>query len=171
MAIHHILKYPDKRLRTIASPVTSFDDALKRLIDDMFETMYDDDGAGLAATQINIHQRVLVIDLSRNRSRPMTFINPEIVESSGTLCGEEGCLSLPGVYAPVKRAASVRVTYQDITGQSHEFTSGESDRLTVAIQHELDHLNGILYVDRLSPLRQKMLIKRYNKVNEHDNQL
>ena len=171
MTIRHILKYPDERLRTIATPIAVFDDALKTLVDDMFETMYDDDGAGLAATQINVHQRVIVIDLSRDRSAPSVFINPVIVESNGTSCHEEGCLSVPGVFAPVKRATWVRVTYQDINGQSHEFSSGEGDRLTVAIQHELDHLNGILYIDHLSPLRQKMLIKRYNKVNEHDNQL
>lgn len=163
MTIREVLHHPDPRLRTVAEPVTEFDDSLKVLVDDMFETMYAEKGAGLAATQINVHKRVVVVDMSTDRSEQRVWINPEVIEKTGVARSEEGCLSVPGVWAEVERAKEVTFRYQDLTGASHTLTVGEGDRLTVAIQHEGDHLDGKLYIDLLSPLKRNRLVKKMKK--------
>ncbi|MBI5450418.1 MAG: peptide deformylase [Gammaproteobacteria bacterium] len=166
MAILHILHYPDERLRRKAVPVTSFGPPLQRLISDMLETMYDAPGVGLAAPQVDVDQRLLVIDISEDRSRPLCLINPEILECSDSEQMEEGCLSVPGVYEKVERAAWVRVRAQDRDGTSFEL---EADGLlAVCIQHEIDHLEGKLFVDYLSSLKRKRLDKRLDKMRRHN---
>lgn len=162
MTIHTILHYPDPRLRNKASPVTEINDEIRTLVADMFETMYDDNGAGLAATQINIPKRIIVLDVSEDRSQPLCFINPEIISQEGSQQLEEGCLSVPNVYAPVKRAATVTVKALDKTGKPFELSA--EGYLAIGIQHEIDHLEGKLYIDYLSPLRRKMLEKKLAKM-------
>ena len=166
MALLHVLKYPDKRLRKIAQPVTEFDGKLKKIVDDMFETMYDDDGAGLAATQVNIHQRIVVMDKFDAGQQPMVLINHEIVHQEGKQKSTEGCLSVPGIWVDVERAAKVVVKAYDVAGKQFEFEATE--RLAVCVQHELDHLNGKLLLDRLSPLKRKMAIKKLEKMKRRD---
>ena len=161
MAIRTILEFPDQRLRTRARPVTAFDAELGRLVDDMFETMYAAPGIGLAASQVDVHQRVLVIDISDNRDQPRVFINPEILSREGEAETEEGCLSVPGIFDGVKRAARVRVRWQDRTGKFFEDTF--EDMMAVCIQHEMDHLEGKLFVDYLSPLKREMVRKKLAK--------
>lgn len=156
-----ILKYPDERLRTVAQPVEQVDDALRATIDDMFETMYDSQGVGLAATQVNVHKRLFVADCSEDQNEPLVFINPEIIEKDGEFTNEEGCLSFPGVYAKVERAGSVTVKALDRNGQ--EFTLNADGLLAICIQHELDHLNGKLFVDYLSPLKRDRIRKKLEK--------
>jgi peptide deformylase len=148
-----ILHFPDPRLHTVATPVTVFDAALARLSADMAHTMYEAPGVGLAATQINVHQRLLVVDVSENRSGLMTLVNPQIVWASADLKPwDEGCLSVPGVYEEVKRPDRIRVQAQDVTGKAFEV---EADGLlSVCIQHEIDHLNGKVFVQYLSQLKQ-----------------
>jgi peptide deformylase len=162
MAILNILEFPDPRLRNRAAPVTVFDDALSQLIDDMFETMYDAPGIGLAATQVDVHKRVIVIDVSESRDEPLVFINPE-VEVIDKQLGEydEGCLSVPGFYETVQRPQHVRVSAQDRTGES--FTMEPEGLLAVCIQHEIDHLDGKLFVDYLSPLKRTRIRKKLEK--------
>ncbi|HEX5755864.1 MAG TPA: peptide deformylase [Arenimonas sp.] len=161
MAKLTILEFPDPRLRTVAKPVEQVDDTLRQLIDDMFETMYAAPGIGLAATQVDVHQRLLVLDVSEDRSRPLVFINPEIIEQAGSQTCQEGCLSVPGIYADVKRAERVRVRALDRDGSSFEI---EADGLlAVCIQHELDHLAGKVFVDYLSPLKREMVRKKLAK--------
>ena len=161
MAKLPILEFPDKRLRTVARPVEAFDADLSRLIDDMFETMYDAPGIGLAATQVDVHRRLLVLDVSEDRSRPMVFINPEILSAEGHQVYQEGCLSVPGIYADVTRAASIRVRAQDRTGETFEL---EADGLlAVCVQHEMDHLAGKVFVDYLSPLKREQVRKKLAK--------
>ena len=161
MAKLEILEFPDPRLRTVAKPVESFDDALRQLVDDMFETMYGAEGIGLAATQVNVHRRLLVMDVSENRESPKVFINPEIIDSEGEETCEEGCLSVPGIYAEVSRAEKVRVRAQDGDG---EFFEDELDGMhAVCLQHEMDHLEGKLFVDYLSPLKRRMVRKKLEK--------
>lgn len=156
-----ILEFPDPRLRTVASPVTAFDEALGQLIDDMFETMYEAPGIGLAATQVNVHKQLLVLDVSDNQDQPKVYINPEIVHAEGHQTYEEGCLSVPGIYAEVKRAEEIRVKAQDKNGDTFE---EEIHGLhAVCLQHEMDHLLGKLFVDYLSPLKQKMVRKKLEK--------
>jgi peptide deformylase len=161
MAIRTILEFPDQRLRTRAQPVTQFDAELGQLIDDMFETMYAAPGIGLAATQLDVHERLLVIDVSEARNEPLVFINPEILSREGVAETEEGCLSVPGIFDEVKRAAKVRVRSQDRTG-----AVGERDFegvLAVCIQHEMDHLEGKLFVDYLSDLKRQRIRKKLEK--------
>ena len=161
MAKLEILEFPDPRLRTVAKPVESFDDALRQLVDDMFETMYGAEGIGLAATQVNVHRRLLVMDISENRESPKVFINPEIIDSEGEETCEEGCLSVPGIYAEVSGAEKVRVRAQDGDG---EFFEDELDGMhAVCLQHEMDHLEGKLFVDYLSPLKRRMVQKKLEK--------
>ena len=161
MAKLSILEFPDKRLRTVARPVDPFDAELSRLVDDMFETMYDAPGIGLAATQVDVHRRLLVLDVSEDRSRPMVFINPEILSAEGHQVYQEGCLSVPGIYADVTRAASIRVRAQDRTGETFEL---EADGLlAVCVQHEMDHLAGTVFVDYLSPLKREQVRKKLAK--------
>ena len=159
--ISDILKYPDKRLRTLAKPVETVNTEIKQQIKDMFETMYDAPGIGLAATQVNFHQRIIVIDVSDECNQPLCLINPEIIEKNGEIEWEEGCLSVPNYYESVKRANEIKVSALNQLGQSVEIDANEM--LAVCIQHEMDHLNGILFVDHLSKLKQKRLKKKAEK--------
>ncbi|WP_333680127.1 peptide deformylase [Dyella sp.] len=161
MSVLTILEFPDPRLRTKAAPVTEFDAALKQFVDDMFETMYDADGVGLAATQVNVHKRVLVADMSEQRNQPLALINPEILEKDGTQVYQEGCLSFPGIFADVTRALKVKVRAQDVEGKTFELEV--AGPLAVCIQHEMDHLAGKVFVDYLSPLKRSILLKRLEK--------
>jgi peptide deformylase len=161
MAILTILEFPDPRLRTRARPVERVDDALRALIADMFETMYAAPGVGLAATQVNVHQRFMVIDVSEEANQPLVFINPEIVAREGTQVHQEGCLSVPGIYADVERAEKVRVQALDRDGKPFEI---EADGLlAVCIQHEMDHLEGKVFVDYLSPFKREQVRRRLEK--------
>ncbi|MCX7043799.1 MAG: peptide deformylase [Gammaproteobacteria bacterium] len=161
MAKLPIIEFPDPRLRTIAKPVAKVDGTIRKLIDDMFETMYDAPGIGLAATQVDVHQRLLVLDVSEDKSNPMVFINPEILASEGSQVYQEGCLSVPGIYADVKRADSVTVRALDRHGDSLELTA--DGLLAVCIQHEMDHLAGKVFVDYLSPLKREQVRKKLAK--------
>jgi len=161
MANLNILEFPDPRLKTVAKAVENFDMELKKLVEDMTETMYLANGIGLAATQVNVHKRLLVLDISENQDQPRVYINPEILEQSGEESCEEGCLSVPGVYATIKRAENVTVKAQDIDGN---FFEEQLESLhAVCIQHEMDHLIGRLFVDYLSPLRRNMVRKKLEK--------
>ena len=165
MALRTILEFPDQRLRTRAQPVTQFDAELGKLIDDMFETMYAAPGIGLAATQVDVHKRVLVIDVSEGRNEPLVFINPEILQREGVAETEEGCLSVPGIFDEVKRAAKVRVRSQDRTGAVVE--RDFEGVLAVCVQHEMDHLEGKLFVDYLSDLKRQRIRKKLEKERKH----
>ena len=156
-----ILKYPDKRLRTIAKPVMSVDETIRQQVKDMFETMYDAPGIGLAATQVNFHQRIIVIDISDQCNEPICLINPEVIEKSGEIQWEEGCLSVPDYYENVIRANDIKVQALNQHGKTFELEA--SEMLSVCIQHEIDHLDGILFVDHLSKLKQKRLKKKTEK--------
>ena len=156
-----ILKYPDKRLRTIAKPVMSVDETIRQQVKDMFETMYDAPGIGLAATQVNFHQRIIVIDISDQCNEPICLINPEVIEKSGEIQWEEGCLSVPDYYENVIRANDIKVQALNQKGETFELEA--SEMLSVCIQHEIDHLDGILFVDHLSKLKQKRLKTKTEK--------
>lgn len=162
MALLTILQFPDPRLRTIAKSVTQVDDRIRQLTDNMLETMYDASGVGLAATQINVHEQIIVIDTSEDQDTPMVFINP-VVEVLDNISHdhEEGCLSVPGFHEVVTRPEHVRVTALDRNGES--FTIEPTDLLTVCIQHEIDHLNGKLFVDYLSNLKRKRIRSKIEK--------
>ncbi len=165
MAKLTILEFPDPRLRTKAVPVEAVDDALRQTIDDMFETMYAAPGIGLAATQVDIHRRFLVADVSQDQSAPHVFINPVIVEKDGVTVTEEGCLSVPGFYEEVERAEHIRLKYLDRDGGEVE---GEFEGLlAVCIQHEIDHLDGKLFVDYLSEAKRQRIRKRLEKERRH----
>jgi len=151
MALLPILRYPDSRLHLVAKPVEEVDDTLRQLIDDMAETMYQAPGIGLAATQVDVHKRVVVIDVSEERSSLLVLVNPEIIERNGEQTGEEGCLSVPGVYETVTRAERVRVKALDRDGKPFELEA--EGLLSVCIQHEIDHLNGRVFVEYLSKLK------------------
>ena len=161
MSTLEILEFPDPRLRTQAKDVETFDDSLSELIDDMFETMYAAQGIGLAATQVNVHERLLVLDVSETRDDPHDYINPEILESEGDETCEEGCLSVPGIYAEVSRAEKVKIRAQDRKGEY--FEKSLDGMHAVCIQHEMDHLKGKLFVDYLSPLKRRMVKKKLEK--------
>jgi peptide deformylase len=156
-----ILKYPDKRLRMVAKEVDIVSTEIKQQVKDMFVTMYDAPGIGLAATQVNFHQRIIVIDISDECNQPLCLINPEIIEKNGEIEWEEGCLSVPNYYESVKRANEIKVSALNQLGQLCEIDA--SEMLSVCIQHEMDHLNGILFVDHLSKLKQKRLKKKAEK--------
>lgn len=163
--ILEILEYPDPRLRTIAKPVQTFDDTLQQLIDDMFETMYDAPGIGLAATQVNVHKQLLVMDLSDDHSEPRVFINPELEILEGEPQEmQEGCLSVPGFYENVTRIDRVKIKALDRHGNPFEEIAG--DLLAVCIQHEMDHLNGKLFVDYLSSLKRNRIRKKLEKLHK-----
>jgi len=162
MALLPILRFPDERLRTVAKPVTVFDDALRKLVADMAETMYEAPGIGLAATQVNVHRRVVVIDISEDQKGLQAFVNPVIESLSGMQTYEEGCLSVPGVYDKVDRPSDVRVRYQDLDGKEHVLETGEL--LAICIQHEIDHLNGKVFVDHLSQLKQTRIKNKLAKL-------
>lgn len=161
MARLAILEYPDPRLRTRAVPVTSFGAELERRISDMFETMYEAPGIGLAATQVDWHERVIVIDVSEDRSQPEVFINPQLLSREGRTKGEEGCLSVPGIFDDVERAERVTVQYQDARGDTHQ--RDLEGMLAVCLQHEMDHLEGRLFVDYLSELKRQRIRKKLEK--------
>jgi peptide deformylase len=157
-----VLRFPDERLRTKAKPVTEITDETRAIVKDMLETMYDEKGVGLAATQVNIHQRIVVIDVSENNDTPYVLINPEItVKSDDTVINEEGCLSVPGCYAKVDRHTTCTVKALDENG--NEFTLDGEELLSICIQHELDHLNGVLFVDYLSPLKRQRIKTKLEK--------
>lgn len=161
MAILQILEYPDPRLRTRAAPVESVDDGIRELVDNMLETMYLAPGIGLAATQVNVHQRILVADVSETHDDPRCFINPEIIEEEGVESTEEGCLSVPGVYERVQRAEKIRVRALDRDGES--FEAELEGLLAVCVQHEIDHLDGKLFVDYLSDLKRQRIRRKLEK--------
>lgn len=161
MAILNVLSFPDERLRTVAKPVESVNDEIKQLVSDMFETMRDENGIGLAATQVDRHVRVVVMDVSENQDTPRVFINPEITAKEGSTVSEEGCLSVPGNYAKVDRAEKVTVTALD--GEGNPFELEAEGLLAICIQHELDHLKGKLFIDYLSPLKRQRIRKKLEK--------
>jgi peptide deformylase len=165
MAMLEILHFPDPRLRNEARPVAAVDDSIRTLADDMLETMYAAPGIGLAATQVNVNKRVVVIDLSQDQDQPLVLINPEIIEKHGVEEMEEGCLSVPGIYEKVERADRVRVRALDRDGRSTELDA--DGLLAVCIQHEIDHLDGKLFVDYLSQLKRQRIRKKLEKQRRH----
>lgn len=166
MALLTILRFPDKRLRTKAVPVVEVTDGIRELLDDMLETMYDAPGIGLAATQVNVHQQIVVIDVSEEKDQPHVFINPVITEADGEEVCEEGCLSVPEFFAEVQRAEKITVEALDRDGNKFELET--NGLLAVCIQHELDHLKGKLFVDYLSPLKQQRLRKKFEKLAKQE---
>ncbi|MFC1237429.1 peptide deformylase [Vibrio sp. DW001] len=169
MSVLEVLTFPDDRLRTVAKPVKVVTPQIQKFVDDMIETMYEEEGIGLAATQVDFHQRIVVIDISDSRDQPMVLINPEITDKRGDDGIEEGCLSVPGARALVPRASEVSVEALDRNGEKFSFEA--YDLLAICVQHELDHLEGKLFVDYLSPLKRKRIkdklekIKRFNEKN------
>jgi peptide deformylase len=166
MARLPIIEFPDPRLRTVARPVKEVDTRIRQLIDDMFETMYAAPGIGLAATQVDVHERLLVLDVSEEKTHPLVFINPEILDSEGSQVYQEGCLSVPGIYADVKRAEKIRVRALDRDGQPFEIDA--EGLLAVCVQHEMDHLAGKVFVDYLSPLKRELVRKKLAKQRRED---
>ncbi len=170
MAVLEVLTFPDDRLRTVAKPVEAVTPEIQKIVDDMIDTMYEEEGIGLAATQVNVHQRIVVIDISDTRNEPIVLINPEILEKRGEDGIEEGCLSVPGSRAFVSRAAEV--TVKALNRDGIEYTFEADDLLAICVQHELDHLLGKLFVDYLSPLKRKRIkdklekAKRFNEKNK-----
>ena len=161
MALLPILRFPDPRLRKVAAPVTNIDDSIRRLAADMAETMYEAPGIGLAATQVDVHQRLIVIDVSETKNELLVLINPEIVADEGEQVGEEGCLSVPGIFDKVERAERVTVRYLDLEGRAQ--TLEADGLLAVCIQHEMDHLLGKVFVDHLSQLKQTRIKSKLAK--------
>ncbi|WP_105253356.1 peptide deformylase [Pseudoalteromonas sp. T1lg75] len=161
MALLEVLRFPDERLRTIAAPVEQVDDGIRSITENMLATMYDENGIGLAATQVDIHQRIVVIDVSEERNEPLILINPEITHKDGSTVSEEGCLSVPHSYAKVDRAETV--TVKALNAQGEEFTLDADGLLAICIQHELDHLVGKLFIDYLSPLKRQRIRKKLEK--------
>jgi len=160
-----ILEFPDPRLRKKAAPVEVVDDALRALIDDMFETMYDAPGIGLAATQVDVHRRLLVADISDDQTEPFALINPKILEKDGVIVTDEGCLSVPGFYEAVERAEHIRVKYLNRDGEEVDMEA--EGMLAVCIQHEVDHLDGKLFVDYLSEAKRQRIRKRLERDRRH----
>ncbi len=164
MSLLTILEFPDERLRKKAAAVTAVDNNIRKLLDDMLETMYLSRGIGLAATQVNVHQRIIVIDVSEDKTAPLFLINPEIIEKDGAEESEEGCLSVPGFFEKVKRAEHIRVKALGRDGRPFEFDA--RDLLAVCVQHEMDHLEGKLFVDYLSPLKRQRIKKKLEKIHK-----
>jgi peptide deformylase len=164
MALLNILEFPDPQLRTVAKPVEQVSDDIRQLVDDMLETMYAAPGVGLAATQVNVHKRVVVIDVSDEQDDPLVFINPEVIPVDDDTCDyDEGCLSVPGFYESVTRPAHVKVTALDRNGDTFELQP--EGLLAVCIQHEIDHLDGKLFVDYLSPLKRNRIRSKLEKAH------
>ena len=161
MARLDVLRFPDERLRTIAKEVPEVNDDVRQIVKDMLETMYDENGIGLAATQVDILQRIVVIDVSEERDQPLVLINPEITKKDGSTVSEEGCLSVPYSYAKVDRAETVTVKALNENGE--EFSLDADELLAICIQHELDHLKGTLFIDYLSPLKRQRIRKKLEK--------
>lgn len=166
MALLSILQYPDDRLRTKAQPVEKVDQATQAIVNDMFETMYEQSGVGLAATQVNIHQRIIVMDVSEDRSQPLCLINPEIMHREGIQYEHEGCLSFPGVFDKVERSAKIHFKALDQHGNFYE---KEADGIfAICVQHEMDHLEGILFVDHLSRVKLERARKKLQKIRRRE---
>ena len=165
MAVLEILHFPDPRLRQRAREVQTVDARVAKLVEDMFETMYQAPGIGLAATQVNVHERIIVIDVSKEQDEPLVFINPQIIEKDGIETMDEGCLSVPGVYERVQRAQRVKVRALAVDGKSFELDA--DGLLAVCIQHEIDHLDGKLFVDYLSNLKRQRIRKKLEKQRRH----
>ena len=166
MSILSVLEFPDPRLRTVAKEVTEVDAKIKGLVDDLFTTMYEEHGVGLAATQVNVHKRVIVIDISEDKKSPICLINPQLIEKNGVEESDEGCLSVPGIFEPVKRAEKIKVSALNQQGKKIEL---EADGLlAICIQHEIDHLQGKLFVDYLSPLKRQRIKKKMLKLQKRD---
>jgi peptide deformylase len=161
MALLPILRFPDPRLKKVAAPVVNIDDSLRKLVADMAETMYEAPGIGLAATQVDVHKRLVVIDTSEEKNDLRVFINPTLASCEGSQVGEEGCLSVPGIYDKVERAERVTVHYLDLEGRKQSLTT--DGLLAVCIQHEIDHLNGTVFVDHLSQLKQTRIKSKLAK--------
>jgi peptide deformylase len=161
MAILDVLRFPDERLRTVAKKILKIDKSITTMINDMFDTMRDENGIGLAATQVNVHKQLVVMDVSENQDTPMVFINPEITHREGKTISEEGCLSVPNNYAQVERAEKITVSALDKMGEP--FTLDAEGLMAICIQHELDHLKGILFVDYLSPLKRQRIKTKLEK--------
>ena len=166
MALLEVLHFPDQRLRTVAKAVEQITPEIKKIATNMIETMYDENGVGLAATQVNIHLRLVVIDVSEHRNQPMIIINPEIIDQSGEEESEEGCLSVPDTNADVKRSEFVTLQYLDVDGNQQVIETG--GLLAVCIQHELDHLKGKLFIDYLSPFKQKRIKTKLEKLQRQN---
>ena len=164
MALLEILHFPDSRLRLKAKPVTQVDDRVRQTVKDMLETMYNAPGIGLAATQVNIQEQIIVIDVSEDKNQPIVLINPKILEKDGIEEMHEGCLSVPGIYEKVQRAEHIRYTALDENGEAYEREA--DDLLAVCIQHEMDHLEGRLFVDYLSPLKKQRVKKKIQKMQK-----
>lgn len=162
-----LVLFPDEGLREVCAPVPEMTDDLDRLIDDMFYTMYEAPGIGLAAPQIAVQQRVIVVDVSEDKNQPLALINPEIVRSAGQITWEEGCLSLPGIYAHIDRPSDILVRAMNRDGQMIEMEA--SDLMAICIQHEIDHLNGKLFVDHLSGLKRTRILQKYKKLQAEAN--
>lgn len=161
-----MLEFPDKRLRTKAKKVTVFDNKIITLVDDMFETMYDFKGVGLAATQVDLHQRIIVIDVSEDKNEPLCLINPEIIDKQGDEKSEEGCLSVPGFFEMVSRAETIKVKAVDKHGKPFEIEADEL--LSVCIQHEVDHLDGKLFVDYISTFKRNRIKAKLDKIHKQE---
>ncbi|MCQ9327103.1 MULTISPECIES: peptide deformylase [Neisseria] len=166
MALLNILQYPDERLHKVAAPVAEVDGRIKTLVADMFETMYEARGIGLAATQVDVHERVVVMDLTEDKSEPRVFINPVITHKDGETTYEEGCLSVPGIYDTVTRAE--RVTVEALNENGEKFTLEADGLLAICIQHELDHLMGKVFVEHLSQLKQNRIKTKLKKRQKHN---
>ena len=166
MALLNILQYPDERLHIVAKPVSEIDDRIRTLVGDMLETMYEARGIGLAATQVNVHERVVVMDLSEEQNEPRVFINPVITHKDGETTYEEGCLSVPGIYDTVRRAE--RVTVEALNEKGEKFTLDADGLLAICIQHELDHLAGKVFVEYLSSLKQSRIRTKLKKRAKHN---
>lgn len=168
MALLPVLIFPDPRLRLVAKPVTTFDADLAQMVSDMFETMYEQGGCGLAATQVNIQKRIFVMDCSRdpNKKEPYCIINPEVLHREGSFSWEEGCLSFPGVYAKINHAADITIQYQDVEGNTQTLEAKGGGLLSACIQHESDHLEGKVFTDYLSPLKRAFLLKKMEKLQK-----
>lgn len=164
MGILTILEFPDERLRKKATVVKAVDDKIRKLLDDMLETMYESRGVGLAATQVDVHKRIVVIDVSEEKDAPLFLINPEIYEKDGVKESEEGCLSVPGFFEKVTRAEHIRVRALNRDGKSFEFEATEL--LAVCVQHEMDHLDGKLFVDHISSLKRQRIKKKLEKIHK-----
>jgi peptide deformylase len=160
-----ILEFPDPRLRKKATPVEVVDDALRGLVDDMFETMYEAPGIGLAATQVDVHKRLLIADISNEKTDPYVLINPQLLEKDGVIVSEEGCLSVPGYYEEVERAEHIRVSFLNRDGEEVEMEA--EGMLAVCIQHEIDHLDGKLFVDYLSEAKRQRIRNRLVRDRRH----
>jgi peptide deformylase len=171
MALREIIVIPDKRLRLVSEPVTKVDSEIRKLVEDMFETMYDAPGVGLAAIQVAVPKRIITADIAKKDEpkQPQVFINPEILWSSEDLSTyEEGCLSIPEYYEEVERPAQVKVRYMDLDGKIHEVEA--NGMLATVLQHEIDHLNGVLFIDHISKLKRDRVIKKFTKAAKRDAQ-